>query len=679
MSEHVDRPATSTWSTSGPSAADRLETHTGAYPERPDRRASVLDRWALSVTGPLVRRLRAWRVRPDALLRAVAVAEAGLHRLDELELRDAASDLRGPLRELGFRDELVARAFALVREAARRTLGEHHYDVQLIGGRVLLAGLVAEMETGEGKTLTATLAAATAALGGTPVHVVTVNDYLAARDAEWMGPIYGALGLTVGVVVHGTEPEVRRAAYRCDVTYCTNKELVFDYLRDRLVLGQRNSLLRLQLERLSSERPRTRQLVLRGLHFAIVDEADSVLVDEARTPLVISGTRDAGTERQAYIQALELADRLDAGDDFRIDAAERQVSLTTRGRQRLEELARPLGGVWTGRLRRDDLVRQALTARHLFRRDTHYLVDGGGRVSMIDEFTGRLMPDRSWELGLHQLIEVKEGCAPTSTHRTLARISYQRFFRRYIRLAGMTGTAREVAAELWAVYRLAVVRVPTHRPVQRRTLPDRTFARAADRWSAVVRRVAEVHATGRPVLVGTRSVTASDELSRLLTAASLSHRVLNARQDADEADLIAQAGQRGQVTVATNMAGRGTDIRLGPGVDVAGGLHVIATERHEARRIDRQLAGRAGRQGDPGTFEAIVSLDDDLITSHAPTWARGAGVLVRPDGSVPEPLARLVVRRAQRAAERRHAQARRDLVRVDEHLETALAFSVQLE
>jgi preprotein translocase subunit SecA len=658
---------------------DRLETYAGAYAERRQRAPSWLDRTAATVSAPFTRWRRRRGARPARRLALTHAAGLVVRDVSDWRLRELASSLRTPLQHEGFRAELVARAFALVREAAWRTVGQRHRDVQLIGGGVLLDGLVAEMQTGEGKTLTATLPACTAALAGIPVHIVTVNDYLARRDAQWMAPIYQALGLTVGAVVHGMDLDARRRAYACDVTYCTNKELGFDYLRDRLVLGDRAGRVELQLEQLGGENARASRLLLRGLHYAIVDEADSVLVDEARTPLVISGAIDGDTERRVYQHALSLADHLDAGDDFRIDAPRREVTLTARGQRRVEELARPLGGIWAGRLRREEFVRQALTARHLFRRDTHYLVEADGRLAIIDEFTGRLMPDRAWEAGLHQLIEVKEGCAPTSKHLTLARVSYQRFFRRYLRLAGMTATAREIAPELWAVYRLAVVRVPPHRPVRRQALPDRMLARMGDRWSAVVRRVADVHRTRRPVLIGTRSVAASEELSRLLTEAGLRHQLLNARQDAHEAELIAEAGQQDQITVATNMAGRGTDIRLGPGVADAGGLHVIATERHEARRIDRQLAGRGGRQGDPGSFEAIVSLDDELIVNHAPTCRAVAALFVRADGSVPMRLARLVVRRAQRAAERRHAQARRDLVRMDDQLDTTLAFSAPLE
>jgi preprotein translocase subunit SecA len=563
----------------------------------------------------------------------------------------------------------------LVREVAGRTLGERHFDVQLVGGRILLEGMVAEMQTGEGKTLTATLAACTAALAGVPVHVITVNDYLARRDAEWMSPVYSALGVTVGVVVHGMDHAARRAAYESDVTYVTNKEVAFDYLRDRLAIGPRTSRTLLQLERLAGDETRAGKLVLRGLCYAIVDEADSVLIDEARTPLIISRGGDAGDERRVYTTALALADRLAAGRDYVIDERDRAVRLTEPGIVRLVEMTEPLTGVWAGRRRREELVRQALTARHLFQCDRHYLVRDE-KVHIIDEFTGRLMSDRSWEHGLHQLIEVKEGCPVTAPHDALARISYQRFFRRYLRLAGMTGTAREMAAELWSVYRLPVVSIPPNRPLDRRRDRDRVYATADVKWRAVVRRIAGLHRKGRPILIGTRSVVASEQLSELLGAAELPHRVLNARQDKEEAEIIARAGEPGQITVATNMAGRGTDIRLAPGMAERGGLHVIATERHEAGRIDRQLFGRCGRQGDPGSYQAFVSLEDEIVAVYASPIARAlARLAIRMLGRSGVRFASLVVRRAQRAAERLHSRGRRDLLEHDEHVETALAFA----
>jgi len=652
------------------------EAPLGAYPEHLERPVGTLDRLAARAMAPVLRRRaarwRRWRNFPDIVGRQ----GRELRRLSDGAIQKMAEETGSELRTGAYGDDLIARAFALVREMASRTLGERHFDVQLVGGRVLLEGMVAEMETGEGKTLTATLAACTAALAGIPVHIITVNDYLAGRDAEWMGPVYRGVGLTVGVVTHGMEQAARRAAYECDVTYVTNKEVAFDYLRDRLTIGPRTSRTLLQLERLAGDGARLGKVVLRGLNYAIVDEADSVLVDEARTPLIISGGGGGSAdERRVYTTALALANRLAGGHDFLIDERDRAVRLTDAGELRLDELTEPLGGVWTGRRRREELVRQALTALHLFHRDRHYIVRDR-KVHIIDEFTGRLMSDRSWEHGLHQLIEVKEDCPVTARHDALARISYQRFFRRYLRLAGMTGTAREMATELWSVYRLAVVSIPTNRPLRRRRYPDHVYATTEAKWRAVVRRIATVHRRGRPLLVGTRSVAASEHLSGLLAAADLPHRVLNARQDKEEADIVARAGEAGQITVATNMAGRGTDIRLAPGVAERGGLHVLATERHEAGRIDRQLFGRCGRQGDPGSYQAFVSLEDEIVTVNASRVGRWLAVLAtRTPGRAGDWMAALVVRRAQRAAERLHSRIRRDLLKHDEQLETTLAFA----
>jgi preprotein translocase subunit SecA len=573
----------------------------------------------------------------------------------------------------------VARCFALVREVAGRTLGQRHFDVQLTGGRVLLDGMVAEMETGEGKTLTATLAASAAALAGIPVHVVTVNDYLAQRDSEWMGPVYAALGLTVGTIVHGLDPGARRRAYAANVTYCSNKELAFDYLKDRIALGRRRDRAGLQLEKLYDENPRLDRLLLRGLAYAIVDEADSVLVDEARTPLIISGPKTGDASGQEVCRvALSLGSEMARGTDFEIEGRSRQVRLLAAGYDRVDRVASTLGGVWTRRRWREELVRQAIAAQHLFQEGKQYLIRDG-KIQIIDEYTGRVMADRSWERGLHQMIEVKEGCEMTRQIEPLARISYQRFFRRYVRLAGMTGTAREVSGELWSVYRLATARVPTNRPSRRSRLPDRIFATEDEKWRAVVDRIQAVHREGRPVLVGTRSVRASEHLSMLLGSRGLEHQLLNARQDADEARIIADAGRQRRITVATNMAGRGTDIRLAPHVAGRGGLHVIATELHEARRIDRQLFGRCGRQGDPGSCEAILSLEDELAEHFSGRLVRrlmGTGSVRRRPGTRTRALG---LKMAQRSAERLHRRMRRDLLRTDEHLATALAFSGRSE
>jgi len=660
-----------------PSDVLRIGIPRGAYAERDDPLLSWLDEMGTRAAGVVTRPLRRSPRRNTHVVERCGERAAAMEQLGERAFEELAVELRGALRRDGFRDEHVARSFALVREAARRTIGQRPYDVQLLGGAVLLRGMVAEMETGEGKTLTATLPACTAALAGLPVHIVTVNDYLVGRDAENMGPIFRALGLSVGEIQHDMDPDTRRQMYGCDVTYCSNKELAFDYLKDRILLGRLRSHAHLQIERLRDGRSRADRLLLRGLCYAIVDEADSVLIDEARTPLIISGEggEQHGLEHEVYRTAIHLAQQLSEVRDFQIDRRERRIRLTPLGEARLRELTRPLGGIWSGPHRAEDFITQALTGLWIFVRDQHYLVEGG-KVQIIDEYTGRIMADRSWERGLHQMIEVKEGCDTTQQVEPLARISYQRFFRRYLRLAGMTGTAREVAGELWSVYRLPVARIPTNRPLRRSDLGDRVFATAEEKWDAVVARIRELHAQGRPVLVGTRLVAASEHLSELLTEAGLEHQVLNARQDQAEAEIVARAGEAGRITVATNMAGRGTDIVLAPEARAARGLHVIATERHEARRIDRQLLGRAGRQGDPGSYEVITSLEDDLVRAHGRGfWLRQEtnGPLAR---AAPESALRhLVVRQAQRRAERMHSASRREMLKVDGKIENMLAFS----
>jgi preprotein translocase subunit SecA len=651
-------------------------TTAGIYPERQEPRIEWLDRMEAYAAGLLAPWFRPSVSRFDWVVGLVNAHARSTESLSDREILEVSRSLGQRLRMEGYKEELIAQTFALIREAAGRTIGLRHFDVQLIGGLVLLNGMVAEMETGEGKTLTATLPACTAALAGAPVHIITVNDYLADRDANWMRPVYQALGLTVGTIKHGLDPEARRAAYRCDITYCTNKELTFDYLRDRILLWDRPSPIRLQVERLYGEKSRASHLLLCGLHFGIVDEADSVLIDEARTPLIISGEGDGYDEQSLYQQALGLARELVPGKDFSVFESERSLEITDRGKARIEE-----NGSWDAKMainrqQREELVRQALVALNLFSRDKHYLVKDG-KVQIVDEYTGRLMADRSWERGLHQLIEIKENCEMTKRKETKARISYQRFFRRYLRLAGMTGTAREVAGELWSIYRLRVVTVPTNRLLHRNYLPDHVYSTAVQRWKAVVETISKIHRMGRPVLVGTRSVAASEHLSHLLMDAGLSHKVLNARQDKEEAEIVARAGEHGRITVATNMAGRGTDIRLAPGVAELGGLHVIATERHEARRIDRQLFGRCGRQGDPGTCEAVVSLEDELVTVYVSKifqWLVAAA-LKTPGTLIARWIGKMLLARAQHRAERLHARMRHDLLKMDEQLGDALAFS----
>ncbi len=641
------------------------------YPERATPTLSWLDTFAQRTAGPIARRWRSRLWSSHEFVERVSGLAIQYERLKETDFQPAAESLRAALVRQGLTDALVAESFALVREVSARLLHQRHFDVQVAGGYALLHGLVAEMHTGEGKTLTATLPACTAALAGLPVHIVTVNDYLATRDADLMVPVYRALGLSVGVIVHGLTPEARRQAYACDVTYCTNKELVFDYLKDRLAVGRQSNGIQRRLRKVSSPHQGD-GLLLRGLYYAIVDEADSVLVDEARTPLIIAGRGNDTDERLVYEQALAVARQLRPGREARIDVRARHVKLTEAGSTRAGELTQALGGVWRGRGRREHLIEQALSALHLFEPDKHYVVHDA-KVQIVDEYTGRVMADRSWERGLHQMIEIKEGCPLSDRQETLARISYQRFFRRYLRLSGMTGTACEVAGELWAVYRLGVATIPTNRPLRRTRAAERIFTTADERWHAVVRTVAQLHGEARPVLIGTRSVAASERLSRLLLDAQLPHRVLNARQDREEADIIAQAGEPGRITVATNMAGRGTDIHLGPGVADGGGLHVIATERHDAGRIDRQLFGRCGRQGDPGFCEALASLEDDLVTAHASRPGRWIARQALRVGWVWPAL--WLTRGAQRAAEQLHARMRSAVLKSDDQLDATLAFS----
>jgi preprotein translocase subunit SecA len=642
------------------------------YPQRDEVPEGWFDLAETFVSG-LPRRLMPgtykFRLLPE--VKAINERAAVLESMDDEDIGSEVRAVRRQLREKGLRRDGIVRSFALVRETARRAIGKRHYDVQLLGGLAMLHGMVAEMNTGEGKTLTATLAAATAAMAGTPVHVVTVNDYLVERDSELMAPIYQRLGLTVGRIVHDMKQEERRRAYGCNITYVTNKELAFDYLRDRIAIGQMTENLRMKLEALCQAESRSRRLVLRGLHFAIVDEADSVLIDEARTPLIISRETDASEEMQLAEIARRLAALLSPDIDYRVLTDKRQIELTASGKQALAAAGEELGGSWRSAVRREEVARQALTAEHLFKRDEHYIVVDG-KIQIVDEYTGRIMADRSWNEGLHQLIEFKEGAQVTGRKHPVARISYQRFFRRYRKLAGMTGTAREVSGEMWSVYRLPVLSIPPNRPLRRSRLPDCIFPTQHAKRLAIAERARALSESGRPVLIGTRSVLASEQLSASLSDSGIDHVVLNARQDRDEAEIIAQAGKAGRVTVATNMAGRGVDIQLAPEAAAGGGLHVILSERHDAGRIDRQLEGRCARQGEPGSVEAMLSLEDPILEFAGRRIARWLRRL--PPGFA-HPIAARLLRYAQRSAERIHSTIRRELLQVDRKIGTLLAFS----
>jgi preprotein translocase subunit SecA len=599
----------------------------------------------------------------------------GLAQLDDQGLRDVAVQLRNSLAREG-RPSLrsAGQAFALIREVAERQLGMRPYDVQLMGGYALLQGRMAEMNTGEGKTLTATLPTITAALAGWPVHVITVNDYLVARDAEKMRPLYQWFGLSVGIIRSGMEPDDRRAAYACHVTYCSNTEVAFDYLRDRLKRiglgrGVARSLHRARAVGASQD-------LMPGLCFAIVDEADSILIDEARTPLILSQEAEGGLEQAAYEMALTLARGLRASEDFVIRGASGPVFLTPAGQAHLARLGQAEGGMWAHRDQREDIVTRALTALHLMRRGDQYVIRDGAIV-IVDESTGRIMEDRFWSDGLHQLVELKEGLPLSPRKTTLATMSYQRLFRRYQWLAAMTGTGREVAAEVHEVYGLSTVAIPPRRKKQLRRGPTQLLPTLDDKWQAVADEVARLQSRGVPVLVGTRAVAESQALSDRLVARGMPHTVLNALDEARESEIVAQAGHVGAVTIATNMAGRGTDIALGAGVPELGGLHVILTERHSSARVDRQLAGRAARQGDPGQFQMILSLEDQVL--------RDAGLfalvpLCKLCLSIGAPgLALRLIGLAQRTVEARNAATRRSLFRSEGKLQDHLAFTGESE
>ena len=517
--------------------------------------------------------------------------ESALKKLSDSSLANKTNEFKARLAKGETLDDILPDAFAVIREASRRVLGMRQFDVQLIGGIILHRGNIAEMGTGEGKTLVATAPVYLNALEGKGAHVITVNDYLAKRDSEWMGQVYKFLGLSVGLIVHDLDFEQRKIAYNSDITYGTNNEFGFDYLRDNMV----SSL---------------DQMVQRPLHYCLIDEVDSILIDEARTPLIISGPGQKSTDN--YYVMSKLVPQLKLGEDYTIDEKQKTVAPTEAGVSKMEKMLKVDNLYDTDNLELNHLFVQALRAQAMMERDRDYVVKDG-EVVIVDEFTGRLMYGRRYSDGLHQAIEAKEGLQVQRESQTLATITFQNYFRMYDKLAGMTGTAKTEEQEFIKIYGLEVFQVPTNRPVQRKDLPDVIFKTKRGKYRAVVREIERRHATGQPMLIGTTSIEQSEQLSHMLKEAGIVHNVLNAKYHELEAQIVAQAGQKGQVTIATNMAGRGPDIVLGEGVSELGGLAIIGTERHESRRIDNQLRGRAGRQGDPGSSQFFLSLEDDLL------------------------------------------------------------------
>lgn len=612
----------------------------------------------------LTRAKRVLRLEPDY----TDISNTCLH--EEIE------SLRALFRRHRDTPQDLERAFAVIREVAFRQIGERPYLVQVMGAFALARGCVAEMGTGEGKTLTATLPATVAGWRGLGCHIITVNDYLAKRDAQWMGDIYRFCGANAAYIEQGMPPNHRHQAYLADITYCTNKEVSADFLRDRIALGAIKSSDAALLSRFghgaSSGLNRALQ---RGLNYAIVDEADSVLIDEAVTPLIISGPAPNEEQLGAFARASSMAASLQAGQDYRVDIRHREIELTDQGRLTVAQQADSGHGIWRAARRREEFVIKALTAREFYERDKHYVVQDD-KVVIVDDFTGRLMTDRSWRDGLHQAVEAKEGLELTPIKDTYARISFQRFFRLYHTLSGMTGTGWEARREFWSVYHLPVVVIPPNKKCQRTQYSDIVMSDQAHKWAAIVTDIKHMHQQGRPVLVGTRSVHASELLSRMLTEEQLDHQILNAVRHQEEAQVVALAGQAGRITVATNMAGRGTDIKLGPGVADQGGLHVICAEKNESHRIDRQLSGRCARQGDPGSTRAIVSMEDDLINRHAARQTRLARKLsLRLGTNQSSSVTRAVFRNAQRHTQRLSRQQRKSVMKTDHWLEEHLGFA----
>ena len=641
--------------------------------------------------------------RLRALVSQVGAVEAELRALDDDGLRAKTPDLRRRVENGEPLDEVMPEAFAVCREAGRRTLGMRHFDVQLLGGAILHQGKIAEMKTGEGKTLVATLPAYLNALTGRGVHVVTVNDYLARRDSDWMGRVYRFLGLEVGVIQHDQGDEARRAAYAADITYGTNNEFGFDYLRDNMKFRAENFVHRIFPK---TERDRDGKEVERLFHFAIVDEVDSILIDEARTPLIISGPAEESAD--LYYTVDRIIPRLRREVDFTVDEKSRSVTLTEEGVPRAEDLLRVENLYDPQQMTLLHHLLQALRAHALYKREKDYTVKEG-KVVIVDEFTGRLMPGRRWSDGLHQAVEAKEGVKIERENQTLATITFQNYFRMYSKLAGMTGTAETEAAEFEKIYELEVVPIPTNRPLVRDEYPDVVYRTEREKLSAIVEEIAEEKERGRPVLVGTTSIEKSERLARLLKRRGIAHVVLNAKYHQREAEIVAQAGRNGAVTIATNMAGRGTDILLGgnpdeiakarlkkQGVDWTeasggdwegaveaaraetkaghdevvglGGLHIVGTERHEARRIDNQLRGRAGRQGDPGSSRFFLSLEDDLMRIFGSDRMSGLMQRLGMEEGVPieAGMVTRAIERAQKQVEAQNFSYRKHLLEYDD-------------
>ena len=594
--------------------------------------------------------------------------EPKLKAMDDLKLRKQGLSLRYRVRSGESLDRLLGEAYALVREAGRRKLNMRHFEVQLLGGIAIFNGAIAEMETGEGKTLTATLPMYLRALEGRGAHLATVNDYLAQRDLDIMRPIYEALGLSCDAIQTGMNQDQRRHAYGCDITYGTSKEFGFDFLRDRLLIRRTGEQAALGGGNNSGEQEGEKP-VQRGMHFCLVDEADSILIDEARTPLIISAIPGEAQMRAVacYRWASEAADQFSEDEHYEYDHEKKTCELTFEGRQLTRMLEKPEEMGPVGLVDIYQYIERAVKVDREFQNHRQYVVKDG-EIVIVDEFSGRIAEGRKWSGGIHQAVEAKEDVEVSVETGHAARVTVQDLFRRYKHICGMTGTARTSARELKKIYKTGVVKVPTNRPSARVILPDRVFATADDKWRAIAEEIKRQHATGRPILIGTRSIDKSERLAEFLVEANIEHEILNARHIAREAEIVAAAGHRGKVTVATNMAGRGTDIKLEKGVAELGGLCVIGTEVHDSARIDRQLVGRCGRQGDPGSFQQFLAMDDEILESaFSPSKAEKMAANVTPDSEGLVNVSSKVFRKAQKIVEKRHFRGRKVLLYHEKH------------
>ncbi|MDX2422706.1 MAG: prepilin peptidase [Amphritea sp.] len=614
--------------------------------------------------------------RNERMVKAIFKRSAALEHYTADELALALDTSRQTLRLEGINTATIIEAFSVIREVSGRVLGMRHHHTQIRTSLAMLRGGIAEMSTGEGKTLAATLAAATAGLAGIPVHVVTINDYLAERDGEEMLPLYQALGLSVGIIIHERELQERREIYACNICYCSNKELTFDFLKDSLVLAHRKTTRIQQASLLTGDASWSDNLLLRGLHFAIVDEADSVFIDEARTPLIISGQEKFGQREERLLKtAMEIGTKYKKEIDFKQDENSK-IHLTAAGHKLLVDCCEPLDGLWNSSFYREPLVKQALAALYVYHLDRDYIIDDEGAVQIVDLYTGRVMPGRSWGQGLQQMIEMKEGCELTKPRETNAEISYQNFFRKYHHLCGMTGTVREVAGELLDVYRLRSETIPLLKKSQRKKGYCEVYLTEQEKWQRVAEVTRELVAKGQAVLIGTNSVASSEAISEVLTNVSIEHKILNARQDKEEADIVSVAGYPGAVMVATSMAGRGTDIKLTDETRASGGLHVVITELQDAARIDRQLAGRSARQGDPGAVSEILSFEDQLVKKMAGPLLRKLIQAINKTGILlPHRLGYRIQLSCQKKLSRSHYKQRMQLIKVDTQRQRTLAFT----